>query len=50
MNRRGFLKFITSILGLSALGAFVYPLVRFLSPSEATARGKLLRSLRLNSP
>ena len=43
MNRRGFLKLFTSILGLSALGAFVYPLFRFLSPSEATARGKLLK-------
>jgi cytochrome b6-f complex iron-sulfur subunit len=42
MNRRGFLKFLTSILGLTALGAFVYPLIRFLSPGEATARAKAI--------
>jgi cytochrome b6-f complex iron-sulfur subunit len=42
MNRRGFLKLITSILGLSALGAFLYPLFRFLMPGEATATAKPL--------
>jgi cytochrome b6-f complex iron-sulfur subunit len=40
MNRRGFLKFLASILGLSALGAFLYPLSRFLTPSEATGKAK----------
>jgi cytochrome b6-f complex iron-sulfur subunit len=42
MNRRGFLKLITSILGLSALGAFLYPLFRFLTPLAATATTKPL--------
>ena len=42
MNRRGFLKLITSILGLSALGAFLYPLLRYLSPGAATATTKPL--------
>ncbi len=42
MNRRGFLKLITSILGLSALGAFLYPLFRYLSPGAATATTKPL--------
>lgn len=42
MNRRGFLKFLTSILGVTALGAFVYPLIRFLSPGEATAKAKAI--------
>src|SRR5665648_171687 len=40
MNRRGFLKLLASILGLSALGAFLYPLSRFLTPSEATGKAK----------
>jgi cytochrome b6-f complex iron-sulfur subunit len=43
MNRRGFLKFLASILGLTALGAFLYPLIRFLTPSEATATAKRLK-------
>jgi cytochrome b6-f complex iron-sulfur subunit len=40
MKRRGFLKLLTSVLGLSALGAFAYPLFRFLLPIESgiTAR------------
>ena len=42
MNRRGFLKIFTSILGLGALGAFLYPLFRFLAPIEATATAKPL--------
>jgi cytochrome b6-f complex iron-sulfur subunit len=40
MNRRGFLKFLASILGLTALGAFLYPLYRFLTPGAATAKAK----------
>jgi cytochrome b6-f complex iron-sulfur subunit len=43
MNRRGFLKLLTSILGLSALGALLYPLIRFLSPIEATVATKKVR-------
>ena len=42
MQRRGFLKLLTSILGLSALGAFVYPLFRFLLPVEAALAAKNL--------
>ncbi len=40
MQRRGFLKLLASILGLSALGAFSYPLFRFLLPVEAASRTK----------
>lgn len=42
MQRRGFLKLLSSILGLSALGAFAYPLFRFLLPVEAGARAKII--------
>ncbi len=38
MQRRNFLKLLTSILGLTALGAFLYPLFRFLLPVEAASR------------
>ena len=38
MQRRSFLKLLTSILGLTALGAFLYPLFRFLLPVEAASR------------
>jgi cytochrome b6-f complex iron-sulfur subunit len=40
MHRRGFLKLLASILGLSALGAFLYPLFRFLTPREAMGKAK----------
>ena len=38
MKRRSFLKLLTSLLSLSALGAFLYPLFRFLLPVETGAR------------
>ena len=38
MKRREFLKLLTSVLGLSALGAFAYPFFRFLLPVESLAR------------
>ena len=40
MKRRSFLKLLTSLLGLSALGAFIYPLFRFLLPLEIAARAR----------
>lgn len=40
MQRRGFLKLLTSILGLGALGAFAYPLFRFLLPVESALKIK----------
>lgn len=40
MQRRSFLKLLASILGLSALGAFLYPLFRFLLPVEAAYKVK----------
>jgi cytochrome b6-f complex iron-sulfur subunit len=40
MTRRSFLKLLTSIFGLTALGAFAYPLFRFLLPVETGARLK----------
>ena len=42
MQRRGFLKLLTSILGLTALGAFVYPLFRFLLPLESATRARAI--------
>jgi cytochrome b6-f complex iron-sulfur subunit len=35
MQRRSFIKILASVLGLTALGAFVYPLFRFLLPVKA---------------
>ncbi len=40
MERRRFLKFLASILGLTALGTFIYPLFRFLSPLESALTAK----------
>jgi cytochrome b6-f complex iron-sulfur subunit len=40
MHRRGFLRLLATILGLSALGSFLYPLFRFLSPLEALGIAK----------
>jgi cytochrome b6-f complex iron-sulfur subunit len=42
MKRRSFLKLLTSLLGLSALGAFTYPLFRFLLPVETGASAKTI--------
>ena len=42
MQRRSFLKLLTSLLGATALGAFLYPLFRFLLPVEIAARFKSL--------
>ena len=42
MQRRSFLKLLTSLLGATALGAFIYPLFRFLLPVETAARFKSL--------
>ena len=41
MNRRRFLQVLTSLLGLSALGTFLYPLLRLLSPIPAAVKGKI---------
>jgi cytochrome b6-f complex iron-sulfur subunit len=38
-DRRGFLQFILAALGLTALGCFAYPLVRFLSPHAGAGPG-----------
>ncbi|MBI5196374.1 MAG: Rieske 2Fe-2S domain-containing protein [Nitrospirae bacterium] len=40
MKRRGFLKLLTFVLGSAAVGAFAYPLVRFLTPHEAKTTGE----------
>ncbi len=37
MKRRRFLGFLLTILGITALGSFVYPLLRFLSPASGKA-------------
>ncbi len=42
MQRRSFLKLLASLLGATALGAFVYPLFRFLLPVETAASFKSL--------
>jgi cytochrome b6-f complex iron-sulfur subunit len=53
MQRRSFLKLLASILGLSALGAFLYPLCRFILPLEITAKARAVTipesSLPLNT-
>jgi cytochrome b6-f complex iron-sulfur subunit len=40
MQRRSFLKLLTTALGLSALGSFAYPLFRFLLPIESAVEAK----------
>ena len=50
MQRRSFLKLLTSILGLSALGAFTYPLFRFLLPVESSARGRTIEIPKTGIP
>ncbi len=40
MQRRSFLKLLASLLGLTALAAFLYPLFRFLLPVEAAFQVK----------
>lgn len=40
MKRRRFLKFLTSILGMSALSALIYPFLRLLTPLEGDIRTK----------
>ncbi len=40
MNRRSFLKLLTTALGASALGSFAYPLFRFLLPIKSAVKLK----------
>ncbi len=40
MKRRGFLKLLTTALGVSAFGSLAYPLCRFLLPVEAAVKAK----------
>ena len=42
MERRSFLGLIGSVLGLTALGSFAYPLIRYLAPSKARLYAKRL--------
>jgi cytochrome b6-f complex iron-sulfur subunit len=50
MKRRSFLKLLTSLLGLSALGAFIYPLFRFLLPVESGARTRTIEVAKSELP
>jgi cytochrome b6-f complex iron-sulfur subunit len=50
MNRRGFFKFLGAILGATALGAFFYPLIRFLMPGAATAKEKAITIAQSSLP
>ncbi len=50
MQRRGFLKILASILGLTALGAFIYPLFRFLLPLEIAARARTITLAKSEIP
>ena len=43
MKRRRFLGFLLTILGLTAVGSFVYPLWRFLAPGSARAVAKQVK-------
>lgn len=40
MKRRKFLSVLLAVLGSTALGSFVYPLVRFFAPPARTAKAK----------
>jgi cytochrome b6-f complex iron-sulfur subunit len=40
MNRRRFLKSLLTVLGTTLFAAFIYPLVRFLTPPSGEAEGK----------
>jgi cytochrome b6-f complex iron-sulfur subunit len=40
MKRRELLKLLLSLLGITAVGSFVYPLARFLGPAAATKKVK----------
>lgn len=42
MKRRRFLNFFLTILGLTTVGSFVYPLVRFLAPAGGKAEAKTI--------
>lgn len=50
MKRRSFLKLLTSLLGLSALGAFMYPLFRFLLPVETGAKTRTIEVAQSELP
>ncbi len=50
MKRRSFLKLLTSLLGLSALGAFIYPLSRFLLPVKTAARARTVEVAKNEIP
>jgi cytochrome b6-f complex iron-sulfur subunit len=50
MKRRSFLKLLTSLLGLSALGAFTYPLFRFLLPLEISGRARAVTIAKKEIP
>ncbi len=42
MKRREFLRLLLSVLGLTAAGSFVYPMVRFLAPATGSTEAKQL--------
>ena len=50
MKRRSFLKLLTSLLGLGALGAFIYPLFRFLLPLEIAGRARAVTIAKKEIP
>jgi cytochrome b6-f complex iron-sulfur subunit len=50
MERRSFLKILTSILGLSALGTLVYPLFRYIFFVENTSQQAVVTVSRANFP
>ena len=50
MKRRSFLKLLTSLLGLSALAAFTYPLFRFLLPVESGAGARTIELAKSELP
>jgi cytochrome b6-f complex iron-sulfur subunit len=50
MKRRSFLKLLTSLLGLGALGVFIYPLFRFLLPVESGAKARTIEIAKSELP
>jgi cytochrome b6-f complex iron-sulfur subunit len=50
VDRRRFLQGLLAALGATALGSFIYPLVRFLSPRTGGESGKQLRLAKSEIP
>ena len=50
MDRRRFLQGLLTVTGLTAVGSFVYPIFRFLSPASADDKGTQIRVAKSDIP